>query len=358
MFKSLRTVLLLLLVLSIALPVVAQDAPLIGLGSSEELGTFLVDSEGFTLYMFNNDSLGESVCYDTCAERWPPLTVESADAITADPAIPGTFSTVERTDGTLQVAYNGMPLYYWARDEEAGQTTGNRVGNVWWVVRPATAYAFRMGDTPARLVGPTGMTLYTFTNDEPGVSNCVDDCATNWPPLTVESADALVPGLNLWGEWGTIERADGTLQVTYNGWPLYYFHEDAAPGDALGEGRGERWYTVPAETVAWGSNDELGDILVAYNGMTLYTFNNDEAGVSNCADDCAQAWPPFTVRPDVVLTGGPNVMSELGTIERADGSLQVTYNGMPLYFWSEDAAPGDATGQGVGDVWFVVTPEM
>jgi predicted lipoprotein with Yx(FWY)xxD motif len=353
-----RLLILLLFVLVLALPLSAQDAPLIGLGSTEELGSFLVDSEGFTLYMFNNDPLGETVCYDTCAERWPPLLVDSADAITVAEGIPGEFSTVERTDGTLQVAYNGMPLYYWVRDEAAGETKGNRVGNVWWVVPPATAYAFRNGDTPARLVGPTGMTLYIFTNDEPGVSNCVDDCATNWPPLTVESADALVPGLNLWGEWGTIERADGTIQVTYNGWPLYYFAQDMARGDANGEGRGDVWYTVPAETVALDSNAELGDYLVAYNGMTLYTFANDEAGVSNCADDCAEAWPPFTVRPETALAGGPGVTGELATIERADGALQVTYNGMPLYFWGEDAAPGDTTGQGVGDVWYVVSPEM
>lgn len=355
--RRLRTTLLLVLILLLVLPVMAQDN-LIGLGSSEALGSFLVDSEGFTLYMFNNDPLGETVCYDTCAERWPPLIVENADAITVADGIPGEFSTVERTDGTLQVAYNGMPLYYWVRDEAPGETKGNRVGNVWWVVSPATVYAFRNGQTPARLVGPTGMTLYTFTNDEPGVSNCADDCAVNWPPLTVESADAVVKGVNLWGEVGTIERADGTLQVTYNGWPLYYWHEDAARGEANGEGRGERWYTVPAETVALDSSAELGDYLVAYNGMTLYTFANDEPGVSTCADDCATAWPPFTVRPGTALAGGPGVTGELATIERADGTLQVTYDGWPLYFWAEDTAPGDTTGQGVGDVWFVVSPEM
>ncbi len=352
---SWRNLILVVCIFLVTLPALAQDN-LIGLGSTEELGDFLVDSEGITLYMFPRDPLGETVCYDACAERWPPLIVESADAITAAEGIPGEFSTVERTDGTLQVAYNGMPLYYWQNDEAPGDTLGHGVGNVWWVVPPATVYAFRHGDMPAVLVGPTGMTLYTFTNDEPGVSNCVDDCAVNWPPLTVESADAVVPGVNLWGEVGTIERADGTLQVTYNGWPLYYFAEDMAIGDMNGEGRGERWYVVAPETVAVSSSEELGDFLVGFNGETLYMFTNDEAGVSNCVDDCAEAWPPYIYQENPTLVGGPGVMGELGTIERADGAMQVTYNGMPLYFFAEDTGPGDTTGQGRGDRWFVVAP--
>jgi len=52
---------------------------------------------------------------------------------------------------------------------------------------------------------------------------------------------------------------------------------------------------------------------------------------------------------------GTGVEGELATITREDGSLQVTYNGLPLYFWNEDGAPGDTTGQGVGDVWSVAT---
>jgi predicted lipoprotein with Yx(FWY)xxD motif len=210
---------------------------------------------------------------------------------------------------------------------------------------------------PAMLVGPTGMTLYLFTNDEPGVSNCYDDCATNWPPLLVDSADDFVPGVLLNGEFGTTERTDGTLQVTYNGWPLYYFAGDEARGDMNGEGRGDVWFTIAPETVAISSDDELGDFLVSYDGLTLYTFANDEPGVSNCADTCLENWPAFTVQPGDPLVAADGMMGELGTIERADnGRLQVTYNGMPLYFWKDDLAPGDVNGQGVGDVWFVVAP--
>ena len=350
-----RFILFALLILLVALPVTAQDT-LIGLGSSDMLGEFLVDSEGMTLYMFPNDPLGESVCVDTCLERWPALTVESMDDITAAEGIPGAFSTVERPDGTLQVAYNEMPLYYWQNDEAPGDTLGHGVGRVWWVVPPATVYAFRHGDLPAVLVGPDGMTLYLFTNDVGGESACYDQCAENWPPLLVESEEDLVPGVLLLGEFGTTERTDGTLQVTYNNMPLYYFAQDAAIGDMMGEGRGDVWYTVPPETVGVASNDELGDFLVDAEGMTLYLFTNDEEGVSNCADDCTENWPPFTVRPVEILTAGTGIEGELATIERADGGMQVTYNGMPLYFFAEDAAPGDTTGQGRGDVWWVVEP--
>jgi predicted lipoprotein with Yx(FWY)xxD motif len=312
-----------------------------------------------TLYTFDPDTLDMSNCSGRCLENWPALTVESADAVTADPAIPGEFGTITREDdGTIQVTYNGQPLYYWARDEAPGDMTGEGVGGVWWIVPPATVYISRSADLGTFLVGPTGMTLYMFTNDTQGSgeSACSGDCLTNWPALTVESADAIVAGDNVRGELGTITRDDGALQVTYNGWPLYYFANDAARGDTTGQGRGDVWYVVAPETVVVSSGD-VGDYLVAnLGGKTLYTFANDTEGVSNCSGDCAEAWPPFTVGENVQLVGGAGAEGELGTIARDDGEIQVTYNGMPLYFYAEDAASGDTNGQGVGDVWFVAAP--
>lgn len=338
-----------------AMPLVAQDAPLITVAESDTLGPYLAGADGMTLYTFDRDTLDTSNCYDRCAENWPPLTVESADAITTDEGIPGEFGTTERTDGTLQVTYNGWPLYYWANDAAAGDTTGHRVGRVWWVASPATVSTAGNAELGKFLVGPTGMTLYLFTNDEPGVSNCSGDCAANWPPLTVGSADEVVKGVNLVGELGTIEREDGALQVTYNGWPLYYWAQDAARGDATGQGRGDVWFVVKPETVAVSSSEELGDFLTSADGMTLYTFANDEPGVSNCSGDCAENWPPFTVGNAADLTAPEGLSGELGTIEREDGALQVTFNGMPLYFWADDTAPGDTLGHNVGDVWFVAS---
>jgi predicted lipoprotein with Yx(FWY)xxD motif len=354
---KLRSLILVLLVLVIAAPAFAQDTPpTVSLGENETLGQFLVGSDGMTLYLFSRDTLNESVCSDQCATNWPPLTVESADSLSAGDGVPGELGTIEREDGTLQVTYNGMPLYYWNEDTAAGDANGQGRGNVWWVIPPSTVLSQRIGDFNSILVDNQGMTLYVFTNDTAGVSNCVDDCATNWPPLIVESADALVANPFLPGELGTIERADGTLQVTYNGWPLYYWNEDAARGDATGQGRGERWWVVEPETVRTSSNDDLAQFLVDSAGMTLYMFTNDTEGVSNCTGDCAVNWPPLTVVNTDLIGGGPGVTGELGTLEREDGTLQVTYNGMPLYYWRDDAAPGDTTGQGRGDVWFVVAP--
>ncbi len=334
----------------------AQDAPTVGLAMSEELGPYLVGPNGMTLYSFTPDPLNTSVCEGRCLEAWPALTVESADQLTLGEGIPGTLSTFERSDGTLQVAYNGIALYYWFRDEVVGDTTGHYVGRVWWIVPPATVYAQRLADVGNVLVGPSGMTLYMFTNDTDGSSVCYDQCATNWPPLLVDSADAIIPGVNLPGTIGTTERTDGTLQVTYNNMPLYYWKDDVAIGDATGEGVGDVWYTVAPETVALGNTAELGDFLVDSSGLTLYMFTNDAEGVSNCTGECLENWPAFPLRGADKLVAAAGIEGELGTITRDDGSVQVTYNGMPLYYWKDDRAPGETLGQGLGDVWYVVAP--
>jgi predicted lipoprotein with Yx(FWY)xxD motif len=359
MFK-LRNLLILLCLLLVALPAMAQEELpyTVNLSDIDPYGPIMVGSNGMTLYNFSRDSVNTSVCVDRCAENWPALTVESADALTVDPAITGVFGTIERADGTLQVTWNGQPLYYWARDEAPGDTTGNDVGHVWWVMPPATVSVWQTADLGSYLIGPEGMTVYLFTNDEQGAgtSACSGDCLTNWPPVTVADAADLVKGVNLHGELGTITRDDGTLQVTYDGWPLYYFANDAAPGDTTGEGRGDVWWTIAPETVVISSSD-LGDFLTAgAGGKTLYTFTHDTEGVSTCTGECADAWPAFIVGENQRLVGGAGVEGELATVAREEGDLQVTYNGMPLYYFAEDAAPGDTNGQGLGDVWFVAAP--
>ena len=108
-------------------------------------------------------------------------------------------------------------------------------------------------------------------------------------------------------------------------------------------------------TVVVSEDPELGPILTDAEGMTLYLFTNDTTeGKSNCNDDCAVNWPPFNPEGDLTLPEG--VDGELTRITRDDGSEMVAYNGIPLYYWINDKAPGDTTGQGVGDVWYVVAP--
>ena len=101
-----------------------------------QLGSFLVDDKGMTLYLFTKDSPGTSTCYDKCATAWPPL-LTSGNATAGAGVDASKLGTTARTDGTTQVTYNGWPLYYFAKDKQAGDTTGQGVGSVWYVVSPA-----------------------------------------------------------------------------------------------------------------------------------------------------------------------------------------------------------------------------
>ena len=109
-----------------------------------------------------------------------------------------------------------------------------------------------------------------------------------------------------------------------------------------------------AATLALGIADStLGSILVDGKGMTLYMFTKDTQNnnASACTGGCLVAWPPLFGKP-TAGTGADD--SKLGSFALPDGSIQATYNGWPLYYWKDDAKPGDATGQKVGGVWFVL----
>ncbi len=106
----------------------------LGIGEAA-LGAMLVDTDGLTLYVFDNDTDGTSACTDVCATAWPPLTVEGDPVVGDD--VTGEITTITRADGTTQVAVNGMPLYRFSGDQQPGDTTGLGVGGVWWPVSPA-----------------------------------------------------------------------------------------------------------------------------------------------------------------------------------------------------------------------------
>ncbi len=208
------------------------------------------------------------------------------------------------------------------------------------------------------LIGPDDLTLYLYTPDQPGVSNCSGRCLANWPALTVESEDQLMLPDGLAGELDVVKRADdGTLHVTYNGIPLYYWVRDAKPGDTTGQGVGDVWYVVnPSPTLRVAENANLGKYLIDGTGMTLYLYTRDEEGVSNCSGRCAGNWPPTLIAYGEPVAGEGVDPDAISVITREDGSRQIAYNGMPLYGWINDEKPGDTTGQGVGEVWYVVAP--
>ena len=110
-------------------------------------------------------------------------------------------------------------------------------------------------------------------------------------------------------------------------------------------------------TVTVSKSSTLGSILVNSSGKTLYRFLADHGKTSACSGSCAAFWPPLTVAKSAKPVAGTGVSaSKLGTITRSDGTLQVTYNGYPLYFYAGDKKAGQVNGQGAEKKWYVLAP--
>ena len=121
-----------------------------------------------------------------------------------------------------------------------------------------------------------------------------------------------------------------------------------APSAAASGAAGEV-YTVALATGA------AGPYITGEDGQTLYVFTADTANTSTCADACATNWPPFTLDAGETVKAGDGVTGTLTTFARADGSMQVAINGMPLYYFAKDKA-GDLNGQGLNGKWFAASP--
>jgi predicted lipoprotein with Yx(FWY)xxD motif len=135
----------------------------------------------------------------------------------------------------------------------------------------------------------------------------------------------------------------------------------AACGGSGDEGSGTAASAEPATTAAQATgvttvavaSGTLGDILVDGEGRTLYAFTKDQGGQSACSGQCVDNWPALTG----TATAGTGVQASLLSASmQANGDNQVTYSGKPLYHFAGDAKPGDVNGQGVGNVWYALTP--
>ena len=124
----------------------------------------------------------------------------------------------------------------------------------------------------------------------------------------------------------------------------------AASAPAASAAAGGETYEIAVATGA------VGSYLIGEGGKTLYTFKPDSANASTCTDACATAWPAFTASAQDTLKAGAGVSGKLTTFARPDGTMQVAYNGAPLYYFSGDAKAGETNGQGVGGKWFVAAP--
>lgn len=140
-------------------PATAAAGATVQVRTDATFGAVVTGANGMSLYLFTNDKGdGKSTCYNDCAGSWPPLTVASADALTAGAGVTGALGTITRTDGALQVTLAGAPLYYFAGDAAAGDTKGQGLADKWYLVAPAGA-AIMAGGAPGA-TSCTGPTCY------------------------------------------------------------------------------------------------------------------------------------------------------------------------------------------------------
>ncbi|AXG81524.1 SCO0930 family lipoprotein [Streptomyces paludis] len=225
-----------------------------------------------------------------------------------------------------------------------------------------------------------GFTLYRFDRDtaSPPKSNCEGDCEAAWPVVTADNAKAAAgTDAELLGE---VTRADGTKQLTVDGWPMYRYAKDTAAGDVNGEGVGGTWFaaapdgtkasggagggaaggeTAPADLkgLSVRKDPKLGDIMVDSKGMTVYRFTKDTAWPMStaCTGECLDKWP--VVAPVDKNNVADGILKKgFVTFDRPDGIKQQTINCSPIYTFANDKKPGDTNGQGVAGTWFAVTP--
>ncbi|MFC9154430.1 SCO0930 family lipoprotein [Streptomyces bauhiniae] len=218
------------------------------------------------------------------------------------------------------------------------------------------------------LTDGSGLTLYRFDKDtaEPPKTNCDGDCATTWPPVPADDANAGA-GIDK-AMLGEVTRADGTKQLTIGGWPAYRYAKDLNSGDVNGQGVGGKWFalapngkkasltSLPGLSVR--KDPKLGDIVVDKNGRTVYRFLKDKAwpkSVSNCTGACLEKWPAVAPVSEDDTQGVKK--KGLMPFTRPDGVKQMSVNCWPIYTFTGDKAPGDTNGQGVGGTWYAVSPE-
>ncbi|HEX6391981.1 MAG TPA: hypothetical protein VFZ97_00985 [Acidimicrobiales bacterium] len=210
------------------------------------------------------------------------------------------------------------------------------------------------------VVTASGLTAYIYLPDQthPSVTTCTGDCAHDWPPILANGDTPTVAGISK-TLIGLVTRPDGAPQVTFNGYPLYRFAADRRAGDVRGESVGETWFAIdptgnflPLSPVGFRStaprahqsvqvvSTAAGQLLADADGQTLYTYRDDTPTSTACtAAWCLQDWPPLLITRAPTIVSGIN--APLGVLHQADGAMQLTAAGHPLYTFSGDERPGD-----------------
>ena len=132
--KKLTCTLIFVALSALLAPLTFADHHAVKVVKQENLGTYLTDAKGMTLYRFAKDQAGISACSGNCLEKWPAYYREhpaAPEGISADD-----FAAIKRADGVMQTTFRGYPLYYFFKDEMAGDAKGQGVKNVWFVINP------------------------------------------------------------------------------------------------------------------------------------------------------------------------------------------------------------------------------
>jgi predicted lipoprotein with Yx(FWY)xxD motif/plastocyanin len=229
----------------------SSSGPHVRLAEDPELGTILTDAEGYTLYYFTKDALPEtSLCTGGCVTNWPLFY--AADLEVGEGLDSADFSSIEHPEGGMQTTYKGWPLYYYINDLNPGETNGEVVGNVWFVAKPDYSIMlidnilvgkdgvtynsnYEPGEEVVQyFVDEYGMTLYIFVNDTYNQNNYTKPDFSNnavWP-IYEEELQRVASTLDT-ALFGSID-VFGHQQLTYNGWPLYYYGGDSLRGNTTG----------------------------------------------------------------------------------------------------------------------------
>ena len=206
-------------------------------------GNYIVDGKGNTLYLFTKDVMGDSKCTNGCLNTWPIFYQEKI--IVSSGFSSSDFGTITRDDGKKQTTYKGWPLYYFASDVNPGDIKGEGVNKVWFIAKPDYTVFIADKDNMKYIVAANGNTLYNFTKDMPGVSNCKGGCLTIWPVFYAENI--VVPSIMNTSDFGVITNSEGSKQTTFKQMPLYYYINDTKRGDTNGQGVNNAWYVVGPE---------------------------------------------------------------------------------------------------------------
>lgn len=220
------------------------------LAQDTKFGTILTDENGKTLYFFSNDTKGMSACIGNCLNTWP---VYYSTAASSDLNIDKSqLGEITREDGSKQTTYKGWPLYYYAGDSQSGQVKGDGFNKIWYVAKPdyllMVANGQLIGHDGKKYLGDytegvgntlyftddKGRTLYAFKPDKFNKNNFTAADFSNdaiWPIYQKETGS--LPSLTVAADIQVI-AVFGKKQLTYKGWPLYYFGQDQQRGDNKG----------------------------------------------------------------------------------------------------------------------------